>query len=100
MEWGVFIIGLALAMAAIVYFLMRRPVSPRQTKQLPTADPTALRRERLEAKRQYRAELESKVEEEENLLFEEEERDFLKQEIQGLRQTRRERRQPRDQQHS
>lgn len=101
MEWAVFIIGLALAVVAIVtiiYFLVRRPVSPRQTQQPLTADPAALRRERLERAKQRRVELERRVEEEGTLLFEEEERDFLRQELNELRQTRRQRRQPQGQQ--
>lgn len=55
-------------------------------------DPAALRRKRIEAARKRRAGLELRVQEEETLLFEEEERDLLKQELKEIQEARKARR--------
>lgn len=95
MEWVVLIIGLALAAAAVVaviYLLPKRPASS-QGAQQSTTDPAALQREQLDRARERRVELERRVAMEETLRFEEDERDFLHEELDAIRQARRQRRQ-------
>jgi len=87
------------AVGALVFFAVRLPRRSQQP-QSPVATATvtpaeSLRQRRLQEARQRRCDLEMQVAEEEALLFDEEERDFLKQELVEIRLQRRQRRQPR-----
>lgn len=104
MEAAVIILIVVLVVTlGVVGFLLLRSRKPTRQPQpgapgtQPT-DPAVLRQQRLEAARQRRVNLERQVAEEETLLFEEEEQDFLRQELNAARQARRQRRQPKGQQ--
>ena len=60
-----------------------------QIQQTQFADPAALRKQRLDEARQRRFEMEQRVAEEDALLREEEDCDFLKQELKDIRDNRR-----------
>ena len=91
---------LVIALGVVIYLLLRLPGRPAQQPKpgapgtQPT-DPAVLRQQRLEAARQRCVNLERQVAEEETLLFEEEEQDFLRQELKELKETRQSRRQRR-----
>ena len=91
---------LVITLGVVVFLLLRSLGRPARQPQpgapgTQLTDPAVLRQQRLEATRQRRVNLERQVAEEETLLFEEEEQDFLRQELKELKETRQARRQRR-----